>query len=534
MRLLFYLILTLLAIDMSGQSWPLVLDYADGSTTSESVVAADRATDGTLWMVVSYEGAHSFAGRTLPVSGGKDLALVHLDAQGDTLAVLSLTGSNDDRATDVIAMPDGGVVVVGTFRDDIALDTITLVSAFTKSAFVVKYSNQYHAEWAHKLTGNNTLTLTGRGHAGEAGEVYVTATYGGALDLGDTTLTASGDTDGLLLRYNADGTRAWFYPWGRTGDTRATCTAFGNGKLYVGGYFFGRVAIPGDTIVTNTQDEDVWLAAISPEDGAPIWLKKIGGPYADYLIAMDTDAEGRCYLAGHYEGVLRLADGVDIQTPGFNFNWFVACYTADGTYQWVRNVGGSGLEYVGDISVGERVLVCGTYSSAFEHDGNTLPQPPTTNGVIMRMLLDGNSSLVQEMASTNALLPTAILAISPAAFWVAGNYRGTADFDAIQLTAPGDFFDLFVAQFDATTVSVTGAQPEQSFMCYPNPATDWLQIEVECNDCTAAFYDAQGRLHYTTSERSVDVSSWPSGVYFVRMHDSDGRPMRSVERVLVR
>ena len=55
---------------------------------------------------------------------------------------------------------------------------------------------------------------------------------------------------------------------------------------------------------------------------------------------------------------------------------------------------------------------------------------------------------------------------------------------------------------------------------YPNPATK--SIEIDCKGFEkAAFYDLQGKLKWESTEQSVDVSSWKSGQYIVRIAAGD-------------
>lgn len=71
---------------------------------------------------------------------------------------------------------------------------------------------------------------------------------------------------------------------------------------------------------------------------------------------------------------------------------------------------------------------------------------------------------------------------------------------------------------------------EMKIQVYPNPATDLLTIRIgedaQCEPLPVTVVDVTGRAFFTgtadAAELRLDMSQWPSGVYFVRM-ERDGR-----------
>lgn len=62
------------------------------------------------------------------------------------------------------------------------------------------------------------------------------------------------------------------------------------------------------------------------------------------------------------------------------------------------------------------------------------------------------------------------------------------------------------------------------FSVYPNPGNDILNIRLakEIPNYTIQFYNQLGALVYSTAEPTINVSSLPSGIYFLRLVSQDG------------
>ena len=70
------------------------------------------------------------------------------------------------------------------------------------------------------------------------------------------------------------------------------------------------------------------------------------------------------------------------------------------------------------------------------------------------------------------------------------------------------------------TVEVT-ALPEnsQASILYPNPASHSFTVESTVKEIKV--FDALGQLVQQGTEKIVEVSTWPEGIYFVRIMDEN-------------
>ena len=77
-----------------------------------------------------------------------------------------------------------------------------------------------------------------------------------------------------------------------------------------------------------------------------------------------------------------------------------------------------------------------------------------------------------------------------------------------------------IVRFFTGTLDVTdiNEQPETKSTIYPNPASDYISVDVKGEVC---IYDLCGKLVLQTNNTSrIDVSSLPNGMYFVKVDDT--------------
>ncbi|MBU2645083.1 SBBP repeat-containing protein [bacterium] len=106
-----------------------------------------------------------------------------------------------------------------------------------------------------------------------------------------------GETDIFLIKYTADGTRAWSTLIGSTsGDYLQGMTITTANQVLITGYTYG-------TLTGNTNSGGVDMLLVkTAADGSIIWEKQFGTAADDYAYGITTDATGDIYLAGHTYG----------------------------------------------------------------------------------------------------------------------------------------------------------------------------------------------------------------------------------------
>jgi hypothetical protein len=369
-----------------------------------------------------------------------------------------------------------------------------LVSYGGSDVVVAKYDLDGTLLWAKQAGGDEvaaTGTDQGRDIAVDAvGDSYVTGYFRGTAIFGvgepnQTTLTASGDTDIFVARYDPDGALLWVKQAGGDYFDQGYGIAVDEaGSSYVSGFFqdtvvFG-VGEPNQTTLTGSASFNMFLARYNP-DGSLLWVKQAGADIG-YDIAVD-DAD-RSYVTGFFIGNATFGAGEPNETtlsdPG-NRGTFVAAYDAEGALLWATQTVGSGSDEGHGIAVdgaGSSYVTGEFTDTAIFGAGQPNETPLTSSGYedIFVARYDSQGSLLWATRAGGS--ETGVehdsdrghgVAVDQAGnSYVTGRFHGSAVFGAGEpnettLTDPGNF-GMFVAKYHpgpASTVDILAAMVQQ-------------------------------------------------------------------------
>ena len=357
--------------DDGGLEW---LRTAGGATSGNATDVSAVAVDvGDAVIAVGYFSAtiDFDPGTAVPalVSSGQGFGaemnhfVAKFESDGDLVwAHTADTSSLNERAEDVAIDDDGGIYVVGSFRQTVDFDpgagTVEFVSTGTGPAqdqdhFVLKYDTNGNLLWAVSSDASsldetaNAVAVDGDGNAIVAGDFTGTVDFDPGA--GTTSLAASGAYDQgnfFLAKYDTDGG----FQWALTADASsgmesATDVATDDaGNIFLAGSFDGTLTLDGQVLTTGN-DEFVYnyfIAKYSP-DGDLLWARTTGASTGnEYGLTLAVDGDGSVYLSGDFEGTVDFDPGpgaLQLVAPdglGGATNHFTAKYNDDGKLIWVR------------------------------------------------------------------------------------------------------------------------------------------------------------------------------------------------------
>lgn len=392
----------------------------------------------------------------------------------------------------------GHLYVAGEFRDTLLLGPDTLVSApsyFDGSPstdlFLASFDAQGTLRWSEPIFGPGTewlierLSPVGNFAVDEAGTVYVGGKFEegavfGANQPGETTLPH--DAVGIA-RYDANGTlvdvrtAADLHVSGDVGLHQVTVDSKAN--LYAAWRIVGgeTTVVVGDTTFSGTNDSRGFLTKYD-ETGGLLWARQLISHLGGVQIrALTIDAEGNLYVAGIFSGLTLLLENTvlrkdDLQADGTD--GFVAWYSPEGHLLGALHVAGQETQRVNAIAV--------------DPGGN---------------------------------------------LYVAGEFKGTMRLGSEELSTHS-WIDLFVAKYDAATITTTASAPELPAGAtlapnYPNPFHTHTTIRytlTQPGPTRLVVYDVLGHTVATlvdapqptgTHEVVFDAEALPSGVYVYRL-----------------
>lgn len=191
-----------------------------------------------------------------------------------------------------------------------------------------------------------------------SGNVFMVGRTGSSVNIataGAHQTTFGGTTDGMLAKYDSNGTRLWGTYVGGTGsDIAFSMDLDSGGNIYICGSTLSatNIATAGTQQPSKGLNVDAFLIKFNPL-GARLWGTYMGfnGDETSYSVVIRNDTE--IYMCGETSSASNIATGGVVQ-PGFGGGTkdaFVARYTNAGMRSWATFYGGSANETLYSIDV---------------------------------------------------------------------------------------------------------------------------------------------------------------------------------------
>jgi hypothetical protein len=576
---------------------------------ANSELGRDVAFDGLGNIAVcgSFSGTVDFGGGPLTGnSGGSDLFVVKLDKNGAHVWSRVFGSPRPEEKIAVTFDPFGNVLVTGMFQETVDFGGGPLTAGLAGDIFIVKYDPDGNHLWSKSIGPGGWDE--GRGIVCDAsGNVYVggrfeqTVDFGGGPRTGYNLFVAKYDPNGNYITDRDYG--------GQYLDTCYDIALDNDGNILLTGFFRGTVDFGGGPI-TATGNGDIYVVKFDP-DFNHVWSRGMGGTHTGlisvgYRIA--ADANGAAFVTGRFNTTVDFGGG-PLDTVGPT-DIFVAKYDATGAHVWSRQFGGEDGATGYGIAVdaaGDVIMTGGFSGTADFGDG---PVEAQGNNDIVIAKYEGSPSAGPVRAGFDLMagrcpppfnvkkrgaLPAAILGTAdfdvrdidmatvrlegavpvaagrPVDFRTAGeledcgcNEHGPDGFDDVRLRfmagdvvdgmtpgSPGDIVTLtltgeltdgtpFVARECVQLVGAGANRPDSDSPTAPvlrgaspnpfNPVTTISYYLSEPARVEISVFDVRGERVATLVDRAVDAGEhtaiWdadgmPSGMYFYRMTAGD-------------
>lgn len=323
-------IITMLAvlISMQANAQLTTLGYAariGGSSLDEGRgIAVD--INGNSYSTGYYQSSFTVAGSTLTHSGNRDCYLIKRDSSGTAVWAKKFGGSGQEYGHGVAVDSAGDVYLTGWFENTVDFDPNSGVSNLTSSgatdAFLVKLSSAGSLVYARKFGGasNDYAFNVALSYTNGLASAYVVGYFEGTADYDPTptvsNVVSAGSADAFVWRVDAQGDNPFAWRMGGSGFDQARGIGIDhNNNVNVTGAFTGTADFDPSTAnlnltVTGNANSDVFVAQYDSL-GAPIWLKQIGGTGVDFVSAL-TVSRNNIFIGGYYSNTVDFDPGVAV------------------------------------------------------------------------------------------------------------------------------------------------------------------------------------------------------------------------------
>lgn len=276
----------LLKLNSAGA--PLWSRLLGGGMSAGLAVTTDARETCSAVVIGWFEGAldlTSFEGDKLQSAGGKDAFLVEIDTDGYCVGAHRFGGEGDDMGLDVTMDVAHDVTLVGWFSDKIEIGASLFDGG--PAALVAKLDQDGSFLYARRVPkGVEPFGL--RVAVGGDGAAILTGSFEGQIDWGGGVLASAGGADAFVAALDGAGDHIWSKRFGGLGDQRGCAvTVDGGGNVVLTGSFQGALDLGGGALV-SAGGEDAYVAVLDV-NGDHLYSGRFGdeGDQRGYSVAAD-------------------------------------------------------------------------------------------------------------------------------------------------------------------------------------------------------------------------------------------------------
>lgn len=531
-----------------AQHW----NSATAITSSQAVYNKGIATDnnGNVFVVGSFNISAIFGSTILMSIGYSDGFIAKYNASGTLLWAKQLAGVSAEDVNAVEVMPNGDIVVAGFFENSVNFAG-TQLNSLNRNAFIARLTTNGSVVWIRNVTapfGGGEATSVA---VDNAGNVYMAGHFTLQLDFGTTVLTASGNIDMFVAKYDGIGVLQWVKKGGGSdnsasfynGDKAHAMAVDPSGtSVFVTGVFNDTATFGAHTLVTdvNYRGEDVFVVKYDATNGNELWARQGGGigtaltragaHSLDEGRAIVADPAGNCYVAGTFDTVA-VFGGVTLTSRGIT-DIFLAKYSSTGNLEWIKQAGGSSYETVAgiDLDFGNNVYITGGFSDTALFGTTRVGNTSFFSDVFVAKYSNtGDFEWVATAGGNNNDRGTALYVddLFVPNVYVAGEFTDTASFGntVLSKTSSSTYAQGFVSILNSAPSAVNEeAVDKTGVIIYPNPVEDRLYIKVKDQQQVnqVVVRDIAGRTLMTSSfssnELSINTKDLPAGILMIEVN----------------
>jgi hypothetical protein len=317
-----------------------------------------------------------------------------------------------------------------------------------------------------------------------SGNVYTCGYFAGTTDFdpgqGVYTLTSVpsnslGTNDVFVSKLDASGNFIWAKSFGGTGqDNCQKVTLDASGNVYIIGMYYQTADFdpgPGTFTLTAVGSSDSYIVKLDAS-GNFVWAKSFSGATTENVFDIATDPQGNIYTTGGFTGSTDFDPGpatFSLASSGlYDYDVFISKLDNAGNFVWVKQIGGSSFEGASAIALDGlgNIYTAGNFRDTTDFDpgpgsytlasayGTGTLYAGTGDIFISKLDASGNFVWAKKMGGISDDYPRDMVLDGSGNIYIAGSFKGTADFDpgpgTSTLTTSIYEYNMFISKLDAS------------------------------------------------------------------------------------
>lgn len=443
-----------------------------------------------------------------------DMFIAKYDSNGNYQWAKNISGNLFSEVKPVFDT-NGNIYFAGSFSTD-AIDfdpsptnSVYLIPVGWNNPFFVKFNPQGNLIWAKSISSQDTNSRSQINEIALKGNyVYLSGELNGTCDFDPTEnvaeLYSNYGSSGFMAKYDLEGNYIFAHSLedidGNGNSFNLGIAVDSNNDIYLTSKFRGTFDFDPSpdtaTYVTSQENGSIAISKIA-ENGRLVWVKTISSnqdmyqyswpPSRQYKILINSS--NQLVLASSFKGVL------DFDSSS---NDYILTSSIDPS---------SNPETAGNIFIAKYNMANGDFICANKLEGEY-------SSFLEDCVLDSNDNIL-----------------------ISGLFSGAVDFNfssnSQMLSSAPNNYDRFFAKYNSTTLGISENIISNSFVIYPNPVSDILHINNSgLNEFHATIFDISGKIlnkGTLSNEKGIDVSSYPQGMYFIKVQDLTTRDKKTYQ-----
>lgn len=336
LRQYLFLISMLLIAPLCGQSQYWM--QRGGSLNVDEAMDVVVDDDGYSFVTGYFSANADFGMTTLSSSGNTDIFVGKVDEDGEWIWAQKAGGGGSDRGLSVAIDDSSNVIITGYFNGTATFGSTSITATGQQDIFIAKYNSSGSLQWVRRAGGSDSDIGNGVS-VDNSGNIVITGEFAGSSTFGTTTLNSqNSSTDVFITKLGPGGSFLWTQQGsGDQTDRGVDVGCDGSGNIYTIGQFSDTFSF--DQTHNNQMFNVIYLAKFNSA-GVEQWFKIIGGGVSCFASSIDVRSNGDIFLGGDFTGNLIFYNSSNLTlTNSYDYGIFVAKYNGAGATQWATKSG---------------------------------------------------------------------------------------------------------------------------------------------------------------------------------------------------